>query len=84
MIIDDYDGWMTIDIEKLKDAIKKLPPEYRKFKLIQKFTGIGRKQFNDYLNGKRLPNLLTLKKLCLYAQISADELLGLRKSDESK
>jgi hypothetical protein len=83
MIIDEYDGWLVIDIQKFKEAIAKLPPEYRKFKLIQKFTGVGRKQFLDYMNGKRLPNLLTLKKLCLYAQISSDELLGLKQSDNT-
>jgi len=81
MITDEYDGWLVIDVQKLKDAITKLPPEYRKFKIIQKITGIGRKQFDDYLSGKRYPNLTNLKKLCLYAQISADELLGLKKTD---
>lgn len=82
MIIDEYDGWLVIDVQKLKDAIAKLPPEYRKFKVIQKMTGIGRKQFDDYLSGKRCPNLINLKKLCIYSQISADDLLGLKKSDD--
>ena len=80
-IIDKYDGWLVIDHEKLKDAIKRLPPNLRKFTTIRKALGMGAQQLSDYLHGKRHPNLLNFKKLCLYAQISADELLGLQKVD---
>ena len=79
MIADRFDGWLVIDHEALKAAIRQLPPHYRKYKTIQETLKMGAQQLKDYLNGKRHPNLLNFKKLCLYAQISADVLLGLQK-----
>lgn len=76
-IIDRYDGWMDLNTSVLRDAINKLPPHYRKYETIQKITGLGKQQIADYLYGRRKPNLTNFKKICLYAQISADELLGL-------
>lgn len=83
-LVDKYDGWMVIDVNVLKDAIKKLPPHYRKYETISQETGLGKQQIADYLHGRRHPNLLNFKKLCLYAQISADTLLGLIASEERK
>jgi len=77
VIIDRFDGWLVIDHEALKAAFQKLPPHYRKYKTIRKELKIGPQQISDYLAGRRYPNLLNFKKLCLYVQISADELLGL-------
>lgn len=77
MIKDRFDGWLVIDNIALKAAFAKLPPYYRKYKTIRKELKIGPQQISDYLEGRRYPNLLNFKKLCLYLQISADDLLGL-------
>lgn len=82
-ITDKFDGWLVIDHEALKAAFAKLPPHYRKYKTIRKELKIGPQQISDYLEGRRSPNLLNFKKLCLYVQISADELLGLTLIKES-
>lgn len=76
-LIDNFDGWMVMDVGILKDAIKRLPPHYRKYETIANETGLGKQQIADYLHGRRHPNLLNFKKICLYAQVSADKLLGL-------
>jgi len=83
MIKDRFDGWLVIDYAALKVAFQKLPPHYRKYKTIRKELGIGPQQISDYLEGRRYPNLLNFKKLCLYVQISADELLGLSQIKKS-
>ena len=83
-IIDEYDSWLVIDNEKLKKALKKMPPHYRKYETICTTTGLGKQQVSDYLQGRRHPNLLNFKKLCLYFQISSDELLGLKYLEEKK
>lgn len=83
-LVDKYDGWMVIDTAILNNAIKQLPPYYRKYSTIAQITGLGRQQIADYLKGRRHPNLLNFKKLCLYAQISADTLLGLISTDQSE
>jgi len=83
-IVDDYDGWMVIDNAKLRDALKKLPPHFRKYETICNVTGLGKQQVSDYLQGRRHPNLLNFKKLCLYFQLSADELLGLKWAEKSE
>lgn len=80
-IIDDSDGWLVIDVQKLKDAISKLPPEMQKLSAIKKGTGICTPQLSEYLSGKRHPDLKNFKKLCIYAQISADDLLCLKNID---
>jgi len=77
VITDRFDGWLVIDYAALKAAFAKLPPHYRKYKTIRKELKIGPQQLSDYLEGRRYPSLLNFKKLCLYAQISADDLLGL-------
>jgi len=76
-IVDAFDFWLVIDHEALKIAFQKLPPHRRKYKTIRKELKINPQQLTDYLEGRRHPNLLNFKKLCLYIQISADELLGL-------
>jgi len=76
-IKDRFDGWLIIDTDKLKEAIKALPPYYRKFSTIKKMLGFNPRQFTEYVEGKRYPSLQNFKKLCIYLQISADELLGL-------
>jgi len=81
-IIDRFDMWLVIDHEALKEAFQKLPPHWRKYKVIRKELGINPQQLADYLEGRRHPNLLNFKKLCLYIQISADELLGLSSIEE--
>lgn len=81
-LIDKYDGWMVMDVDVLKAAIKSLPPHYRKYETIAKETGLGKQQIADYLKSRRHPNLLNFKKLCLYANVSADTLLGLISSEE--
>ena len=83
-LVDKYDGWMVIDVALLKEAIAKLQPHYRKYETIASETGLGKQQIADYFYGRRHPNLLNFKKLCLYAQISADALLGLEQIDEKK
>ena len=80
-IIDDSEGWLIIDVQKLKDALAKLPLEMQKLSVIKTHTGICTPQLSEYLNGKRYPDLKNFKKLCIYAQISADDLLCLRNID---
>lgn len=82
MIEDRFQGWLVIDYERLKVAFTKLSPHYRKYKTIRKELKINPQQLTDYLEGKRYPSLLNFKKLCLYVQISADELLGLSSIEE--
>ena len=77
VVVDNFQGWLVIDYELLKDAFAKLPPHYRKYKTIRKELQINPQQLTDFLEGRRYPSLLNFKKLCLYVQISADELLGL-------
>lgn len=82
-ISDKFDGWLVIDHELLKAAFAKLPPYWRKYKTIRKELQINPQQLSDYLEGRRHPNLLNFKKLCLYLQISANELLGLEETEEN-
>ena len=82
-IVDRFDGWLVIDHEALKAAFTKLPPHYRKYKTIRKELQINPQQLADFLEGRRYPSLLNFKKLCLYLQISADDLLGLSSIKES-
>lgn len=82
-IIDRFDGWLVVDHELLKIAFQKLPPHYRKYKTIRKELNINPQQLTDFLEGRRYPSLLNFKKLCLYVQISADDLLGLSSTKES-
>lgn len=77
MIRDRFDGWLVVDHELLKAAFAKLSPYWRKYKTIRKELQINPQQLSDFLEGRRYPSLLNFKKLCLYLQISADELLGL-------
>jgi len=79
-ITDRFDGWLVINHERLREAFEQLPPHKRKFKTIRAEMNINPQQMNDFLEGKRAPSLLNFKKLCLYLQISADELLGLDSS----
>jgi len=83
MIEDRFQGWLVIDHILLKEAIKKLPPHYRTYKAIKEALGLGPQTLSDILEGRRHPNLLNFKKLCLYANLSADELLGLEKTEDS-
>jgi transcriptional regulator with XRE-family HTH domain len=82
-IVDRFDGWLVMNHEALKAAFAKLPPHYRKYKTIRKELGINPQQLADFLEGRRYPSLLNFKKLCLYLQISADDLLGLSSIKES-
>lgn len=82
-ISDKFDGWLVIDHEVLKAAFAKLSPYWRKYKTIRKELQINPQQLSDYLEGRRHPNLLNFKKLCLYLQISANELLGLEETEEN-
>ena len=82
MIEDRFQGWLVINHELLKAAFAKLPPHRRKYKAIRKELQINPQQLTDFLEGRRYPSLLNFKKLCLYVQISADELLGLSTIEE--
>lgn len=76
-VTDIFDGWLVFNHTRLKDVIKALPPEMRTYQAIKEATGIGPQQMAEYMNGKRHPNLLNFKRLCIYIGLSADELLGL-------
>lgn len=80
-IIEIYDiseGFWVFSAERLKTARESLSPEYRSLKIMSEHTGISIAQLSNYLNGKTEPNLMNLKKLCLYLQVPADFLLGLK------
>ena len=76
-IIDKFDGWLIINHERLKEAIKALPPKKRTYQAIKEKTGINPQQLSEYLIVTRHQILLNFKRLCLYTGISADELLGI-------
>ena len=44
---------------------------------VAKIMGITRSAYSNYENGLRMPEMETLKKLCVYFKVSADYLLGL-------
>jgi predicted metallopeptidase len=82
IIRDRFGGWLVINHELLKEAFHKLPLYDRKYKTIRRELQLNPQQLSDYLEGRRHPNLLNFKKLCLYLQISANELLGLEETKE--
>lgn len=82
-IIDRFDGWMVLDVDKLKQFKSKLDPKYRSLKVISKYTGIAIPQLSSYFSGKRTPNLRNFKKLCLYLQAKSDDLMGLEEINTS-
>jgi hypothetical protein len=82
-IVDRFDGWLIIDHVALKEAFEKLSPYYRKYSTIRQELEINPQQLTDYLEGRRCPSLLNFKKLCLYAQISANVLLGIEDAPET-
>lgn len=77
-IVDEFDGWQVINADRLQAARKSLPKQYQKLATIQELTGIDSAQLSQYFSGKATPNLKNLKKLCLYLQIPADFVLGLK------
>lgn len=46
---------------------------------IAKAVGISRPTLSQYLTGKIQPSLTTLSKLCNYLEISADDILEIKK-----
>ncbi len=46
-------------------------------KVVSSALGLTRNAFTNYENGIREPSLETLKKICVYFDVSADYLLGL-------
>ncbi len=46
-------------------------------KVVSSALGLTRNAFTNYENGIREPSLETLKKICVYFDVSSDYLLGL-------
>lgn len=83
-ITDQFDGWIAFSADRLVAARTSLAPEYQSLKVISEHTGISVAQLSYYFNGKTVPNLINLKKLCLYLQVPADFLLGLKIKDHGE
>lgn len=77
-IIDITDGWHVLLVDRLNIARERLGEEYRSLTIMSKMLGVQEAQLCNYFNGKTAPNLKNLKKLCLYLQVPADYLLGLK------
>ena len=65
-------------MKELKENLKTLRiAEGKTQERVAKEVGISRSAYSNYEQGLREPYLATLKKLCVYFQVSADYLLGL-------
>jgi transcriptional regulator with XRE-family HTH domain len=77
-ISDLFDGWCVISVDRLNLARERLGKEYQSFVVMSKILDINESQLCNYFKGKTMPNLKNLKKLCLYLQVPADYLMGLK------
>lgn len=80
-IRDKFDGWKIIDNELLKERRMQMKPPFHKKKVMAERLRMDPNFIKKYEDLEKLPSLSTFKKLCLYLQLSADELLGLEKID---
>lgn len=55
----------------------------KKQKEIAKLIGLSEPTYSNYENGKREPNILTIKKIAKALNVSGDELLGIRPKGKS-
>jgi DNA-binding XRE family transcriptional regulator len=76
-IKDKFDGWKVIDNELLKERRKQMIKPFNTKKKMAQEIKIHRNRIKQYEDLKKYPSLKTFKKLCLYLQLSADDLLGL-------
>lgn len=81
-VFDKFDGWKVIDNELLQERRKQMKPPFDTKKRMAKELGIDPNLIREYEKGIRFPSMSTFKKLCLYLQLSADELLGLKIVDD--
>lgn len=77
-IYDEFDGWKILCSDRLNEARKRLPKEFQSLAKMGKLVDISTTQLSGYFTGKSIPNLKNLKKICIYLQIPADYLLGLK------
>lgn len=75
-IVDQFDGWMVLNVDVLKDARAGLPKDKQSLKYISQCTDIPVAQLSVYFSGKRFPSLKNFKKLCLFLQILPNDALG--------
>ena len=81
-LVDKFDGWKVFDGEMVRrlrapDPQKKLP-----LKKVAQDLGKSVCQLSAYENGKSMPSLVMFKQMCLYFQVDANVLLGLRWVDD--
>lgn len=81
-LIDRFDGWKVLDGRLLKRLRSPSPQKKIPLKKVARDLGKSLCQLSAYENEKSIPTLKTLKEICLYYQVSADLLLGLRWIDE--
>jgi len=81
-IKDKFDGWKVLDNEKLKERRQQMKPPYNIKRRMAKELGIDPNLLKKYEELQIFPSLDTFKKLCLFLQLSADELLGLEIIDD--
>lgn len=79
-IKDKFDGWKIINNELLRERREQMKPPFHKKKVMAEKLHIDPNLIKKYEDGTKYPSLSTLKKLCLYLQISADVLLGLEQN----
>lgn len=83
-IKDRFDGWKLLDNELLKERRMQMKPPFHKKKVMAKSLHRDPNLIKKYEDGTKIPSLSTFKKICLYLQKSADELLGLEEVENKK
>ena len=81
-LIDRFDGWKVLDGKLLQKLRVPTPQKKIALKTVSKVLKKSVGQISQYENETSLPSLETFKKICLYYQIDANVLLGLRWVDE--
>jgi transcriptional regulator with XRE-family HTH domain len=67
---------MVIDCSLLKERREQMKSPFNTKRKMAEILDIDENLIKAYEEGTKYPSLKTFKKLCLYLQLSADELLG--------
>ena len=81
-LIDKFDGWKVFDGQLLKKLRKPSPSKKIPLKEVSKVLKRSVVQLSAYEREASLPSLETFKAICLFYQIDANVLLGLRWVDD--
>jgi len=78
---DKFDAWMVIDCDLLRERREQMKPPFNIKRKMAEVLDIDENLIKAYEDGAKYPSLKTFKKLCLYLQLSSDELLGLEEDN---